>query len=101
MEPKSKKTKAPVFIVILFFIFIIVVSWGIRSWNKSISAGIVVEDKAVLSIAKDSPFANIGIQVGDSVIAINGVPVGDAKGLVELALTLEAGDTLIYQINWS
>ena len=97
MEPKPKKIKIPVFIVILFFIFIIVVSWGIVSWNKSISAGIVVEDKAVLSIAKDSPAANAGIQVGDSVVAINGVPAGDAKGLIEQALTLEAGDTLIYQ----
>ena len=97
MEPKNKKIKTPVFIVILFFIFIIVVSWGLRSWNKSISTGIAVEDKAVLSIAKDSPAANAGIQVGDSVVAINGVPVGDAKGLIDLALTLEAGDTLIYQ----
>ncbi len=97
MESKPKKIKAPVFIVILFFIFLIVVSRGIVLWSKSISAGIVVEDKAVLSIAKDSPAANAGIQLGDSVVAINGVPIGDTKGLIELALTLEIGDTLIYQ----
>ncbi|MEM1206121.1 MAG: PDZ domain-containing protein, partial [Acidobacteriota bacterium] len=50
----------------------------------------------VFLIHPDSPASRSGIHVGDRILSINGVDVGDPEGLNDLDRTLRRGESVVY-----
>lgn len=100
--------------------FTALLAWRIDVWNARGTAGLVFQrdfsdeeeeviqalgplafstrSRAVISVAMGSPAAAAGIRLGDEIVAVNGVPVGQAEALDREAARLRAGDEVVLEL---
>jgi hypothetical protein len=100
METKHKKIVALALASLLVLASVVVSSWGLIIWTGRGWVGMNANrEKTVSEIYRGGSASKAGIQVGDSVTAINGISTDDTTRLKGLASSIQLGDTLVYQIK--
>ena len=100
METKHKKIVALALASLLVLASVVVSSWGLIIWTRTGWVGMNVNrEKTVSEIYRGGPASKAGIQIGDSVVAINGISIDDATRLEELVSNIQLGDILIYDVK--
>jgi len=79
--------------------------WDERGWTGILFIGKVRTQTAALGAGRvlmtypNSPTMRAGIRGGDRIVAINGIPIADGKGLAGLDERVHTGNTLVYTVE--